>query len=136
MMESKFPHIMNGAKAIIRDDKLTFTYIDSYADVITETKPMLTPMEVCQKVIDRMERFKCSGPGVRESEISRAERKWISAHPEKCLKKAWDQLDEYGKMEMSMMLSMDSHHGISDPGWAKKHTDERHEIVGDNEVPL
>lgn len=127
---------MNGAKAKFHDDKLTFTYIDSYGDVLTETKPILTPFEVKQKVVDRMDRFHYAGPGSRESEISRAERKWISAHPEKCLKKVWDLLDDHGKMEMSMMLGMDSHHGISDPKWAKQHVKERHEIVGDNEVPL
>jgi len=136
MVMTKFPHMMNSGKAIIKDDKLTFTYIDSYGEVITETKPILTPFEIKQKVVDRMERFKYAGPGVRESEISRAERKWVSAHPESCLKETWTMLDEHGQMEMAMMLDMNSHHGISDPTWAKQHAEERSEISGDNSVPL
>lgn len=133
---SKFPEIWNGAKAKVSDGKLTYTYIDSYGDVIEETKTILSPLEICQKVKDRAERFHLAGPGSRESETSRAERKCISAHDEGCLHKAWDLLDEHGKMEMSMMLDGSSHHGISSPTWAKKHAEDRASIVGDNQVPL
>lgn len=136
MMKSEFPHLMNGAKAIIKDDKITFTYIDSYGSVITDTKKLLSSKEIKEKVMDRMHRFRSAGPGVRESEISRAERKYISGHPEDRLKEAWELLDEHGQMEMAMMLSMDSHYGISDPEWAKKNVEERPEIIGDNLSPL
>ncbi len=135
-MKPKFPHIWNGAKAKCTDDKLTFTYIDSYGEVINETKPKLSAQEICDKTVERHHRFGMSGPGSRESEISRAERKWISAHDESLLREAWDLLDDDGKMEFSMMLSMDSHHGISSPKWAKQHAKDRENIIGDNQVPL
>lgn len=127
---------MNGAKAVFSNGKLTYTYIDSYGEVITDTKKVLTPEQVAQKVRGRLHRFMDAGPGVRESEISRAERKCISAHPEKCLREAWNLLGDHGKMEMSMMLSMDSHHGISDKTWADKNAKERPNIIGDNMTDL
>ena len=132
----KFPHIMNGAKAKKSNGKLTFTYIDSYGNVITETKKQLTAKEICDKVIESHDRFGMSGPGSRESELSRAERKYISAHDEPMLREVWDLLDENNKMEMSMMLSMDAHHGISDKTWADKHAKERSNIIGDNMTDL
>ncbi len=131
-----FPKIHNGAKPIIKDDTLTFTYIDSYGDIITETKNILSPDQIKQRVMDRLSRFKNAGPGSRESELSRAERKYVSAHSEKILKQAWSKLDEHGQMEMSMMLDMSSHFGISDPKWAENHAGEREEIIGDNMSPL
>ena len=131
-----FPEMMNGAKGQMRNGKVTFTYLDSYGEVITETKNILNPREIREKVMDRMKRFHSGGPGVRESETSRAERKWVSAHPIALLKDAWDKLDNHGKMEMSMMLSRDSHHGISNPKWAKAHEKDRSNIIGDNMVPL
>jgi hypothetical protein len=133
---SKFVKPHNGAQAKVSDGELTFTYIDSYGDVITETKPILTPYEICQKVKDRMERFKMVGPGSRESEISRAERKWLAAHPVDILHAAWNKLDGHGQMEMSMMFNPDSHFGISSQSWAKQYSDYRSSIVGDNGVPL
>ncbi len=136
MMKMEFPHIWNGSKAKKSNGELTFTYVDSYGDVITETKKICTPEQICQMTCARHARFGDSGPGSRESELSRAERKWISAHDESILRKAWDILDEDGKMEFSMMLSMDSHHGISDKKWADKHAKERPEIIGDNMGPL
>ncbi len=135
-MSDTFPKINNGAKAHIDGKGITFTYMNSFSDVITETKPILTPSKIKQKVVDRMERFHDAGPGTRESEISRAERKWISAHPVSLLQRVWDKLDEHGRMEMSMMLSEKSHYGISDPSWAKAHKKEREAIMGDNMVPL
>ena len=135
-MKPKFPHIWNGAVAKRSDGKLTFTYIDSYGDVITDTKKMLRQSEIVQMTKARHERFVHAGPGSRESEISRAERTYISAHPEINLKDAWSVMDEDTQMEFSMMLSMDSHHGISDKKWADKHVTEREEIIGDNQVPL
>jgi 4-alpha-glucanotransferase len=136
MSSGDFPKIHNGAKARKSDGNLTYTYIDSYGDVITETKPQLEPDAIAEMTIDRMERFKSAGPGSRESEISRAERKYISAHDESVLRAAWNKLDDHGKMEFDMMLSEKSHHGISDSRWADNNTKEREEIVGDNQVPL
>lgn len=115
---------------------MTFTYLDSYGDLITETKPILSVDQICEHIMDRHQQFIDAGPGSRESEASRAIRKWISAHPIRLLKRAWSKLDEEGKMEMSMMLSKDSHHGISDPKWAKENRKSRYEIVGDNLLPL
>ncbi len=135
-MNSGFPHMMSGAKPSIRDNKLNFTYIDSYGEVIDDIRPILSPTQIRRKVMARMRRFEDAGPGSRESEISRAERKWISAHPRQLLKVAWNLLDEHSKMEMSMMLSEYSHYGISSPSWARRHARERHEIIGDNMTDL
>ena len=131
-----FPKMMNGAKARMSDGDMTFTYITSFGDVITETKPVLSVDRICEHVKDRMHQFHSAGPGVRESETSRAIRKWISGHPVSILRSAWDKLDDHGRMEMDMMLSEKSHHGISDPKWAKAHSKERESIIGDNMVPL
>ncbi len=127
-----FPKIHNGARPVIKEGKTIFTYITSLGDVITETKEILDPEEIKEIVMNRMYRFKEAGPGSRESEISRAERKWISAHPESILKETYELLDEHGKMEMSMMLDMNSHFGISDKKWADKNVEERKHIIGDN----
>jgi len=131
-----FPKMMSGAKAKMSDGGMTFTYFNSYGDVITETKPVLDVDGICEHIYDRMHQFHSAGPGVRESETSRAVRKWISAHPIKLLHEAWYKLDEHGQMEMSMMLSKDSHYGISDLKWAQTHREERECIIGDNLVPL
>ena len=56
-MKPKFPHIWNGATAKRSDGDITFTYIDSYGDVITETKGVLSPSQIARKVVDRMGRF-------------------------------------------------------------------------------
>jgi len=131
-----FPKMMAGSKAQLRDGHMTFTYLNSYGDVITETKPILDCDQICEKVMDRYNQFHSAGPGVRESEMSRAIRKWISAHSGSLLRNAWNKLNEHGQMEMSMMLSQDSHYGISDPNWANAHKDDRLEIIGDNMAPL
>lgn len=128
--------MMNGAKAIRSHGTLEFTYLDSYGEAITEVLPELTCQQICNKIMGRMYRFKEAGPGIRESEISRAERKWISAHPLETLKKVWSGLDHHGQMEMSMMLSKDSHYGISNPDWAEEHMEKRKKISGDDLVPL
>lgn len=126
----------NGGKTKLSEGGITFTYMNSYGDVITETKTVLDVDGICEHVKDRMHQFHSAGPGVRESEVSRAIRKWISAHPVSLLRQAWDKLDDHGRMEMDMMLSEKSHYGISDPTWAKKHRKEREVIIGDNLIPL
>lgn len=129
---AEFPKIHNFAKPEIRNGKITFTYITSLGKVVTETKDILESEEIAERIKDRHERFYDSGPGTRESEFSRAERKYISAHPELILRKVWSLLDKDGKVEMSMMLEMNSHMGISDPKWAKEHTEKRNTIMGDD----
>lgn len=131
-----FPEMMNSGRAKMSDGHLTYTYLNSFGDVITETKPMLNCDEICEHVMDRYDQFHNAGPGVRESEASRATRKWLSAHPIRLLKQAFHKLDEHGQMEMEMMFSKMSHHGISDPKWAKAHRQDRESIIGDNLVPL
>lgn len=131
-----FPEMMNGGKAKVSDGHLTFTYLNSFGDVITETKPVLSIDDICEHVMDRYHQFHDAGPGVRESEASRATRKWLSAHSLSILKKAFHKLDGHGQMEMEMMFSKMSHYGISDPGWAEAHKSDRTDIVGDNLLPL
>jgi len=135
-MKSKFPAIHNSGKAKLSGGNITFTWIDSLGKVHTDTKKLLSANEMAGMIEERMERFHLAGPGSRESEESRAERKHISAHPEKDLREVWRLLDEHGQMEMAMMLDMNSHHGISDPKWAKAHASRRSEIVGDDEQAL
>ena len=135
-MSHKFPEMMSGAKPHMSSGKMTFTYLNSYGDVITETKPVLDPQQIKQHVMDRLHQFHDAGPGVRESETSRAIRKWISAHPKHLLVTAWNRMNDHGKMEMDMMFSKKSHYGISDPKWAKAHSEGREAIIGDNMVPL
>ena len=131
-MKSKFPSIHNSGKAKIVKGAVTYTWIDSLGKVHTDTKKLLSAGEMAERIEERMERFHLAGPGSRESEESRAERKHISAHPEKDLREAWKTLSQHGKMEMVMTLDMNSHHGISDPKWAQAHTTRRTEISGDD----
>ncbi|MCB7130448.1 MAG: hypothetical protein J3T61_13025, partial [Candidatus Brocadiales bacterium] len=56
----------------------------------------------------------------------------ISAHPEKVLKEAFEQMDEDTRMEFVMMLDMNSHYGISDPKWAEAHAEKVPSIQGDD----
>ncbi len=132
MMEMEFPAIYNSGKAQTQDGKVTFSYLDSLSRPRTETKPLMEATEVLQLIRQRMKRFKTAPPGARESARSRRERKYIAAQPEKILREAWEDADEYLRMEFSMMLSENSHHGISDPAWLKKHAGPRAEVPGDN----
>jgi hypothetical protein len=134
--KQEFPHIHNSGEAIIQDDQVTFTWITSLGKGLTETMRVLSAKKIAKMVVARMERFKSAGPGSRESEMSRQERKYISAHLEPALKEAWGLLDEHGKMEMDMMLNASSHHGISDPQWVQSHTLHRSEVVGDDKRAL
>ena len=137
-MSSKvaFPHIHNSGKAEIQDNNITFSYVDSYGHGLTETAKVLSPRRMAMMIEARMKRFHSAGPGSRESEQSRQERKYISAHPEETLREAWNILDDHGKMEMDMMLDPSSHHGISDPDWIKSHVKRRDEIIGDDKREL
>lgn len=121
---------------MIGDGKVTFSWITSKGAVITQTSKLLRPEQIRDMVLTRHERFHEAGPGSRESEESRAERKYISAHPEETLREAWNLLDKEGKMEMEMMLAPAAHHGISDPQWANRHVKLRDEIIGDDKKEL
>lgn len=132
MTKSKFPHIHNEGKALIVDGKITFTYFDSLGAPHTETKKVLSPNAIVELVQARLRRFKSMPPGTRESEESRVERKWIASHLPVHLRQAWDRMTESTRMEFVMMLSMDSHHGISDPAFAQEQTRRLPEVSGDD----
>jgi hypothetical protein len=135
-MAEKFPELPKSPQLKIEDNKVTFSYTNSFGKVITETKPILSSKEISDRVKARMDRFHKAGPAVRESETSKAERKWLSAHPENLLEDAFDLLDEHGKMEFSMMFSRDSHRPHADPNELKKEVKESKVILGDNEKGL
>ena len=135
-MTMKFPEISRGGKPEILGNSVRFTYLDSISQVHTNTKPLMAAEEIARRIEARMERFHSAGPGSRESESSRAERKLISAHPEEALRKAWALLDDHGKMEMVMMLDKNSHWSTSDPGWAAENQQRLSKIHGDDGKPL
>ncbi len=132
----KFPTVSRGGNPKIQRGVVRFTYLDSLSRVHTKSKPLMDSKEIAKRIVERMERFHAAGPGSRESESSRAERKWISAHPEAILRRAWAALDDHGKMEMVMMLDHNSHWSTSDPAWAEKHQKARSKIYGDDRKPL
>ncbi len=131
-MRSKFPHIHNEGKALIVDGKITLTFFDSWGAPHTVTWRMLSPKAIATWTKARLKRFKSEPPGTRESEMSRKERKLIAAHPPALLRRAWNQMDEPTRMEFVMMLDMASHHGISDPAFARKQTRRLAEVSGDD----
>lgn len=132
-MESRFPHIHNFGQAHIEGSTITFTYFNSHGQVITETRHIMSPQEVVDRTVKRHARFMSMPPGTRESEESRRERKWISAHRLGVLRPAWALMDGETKMEFVMMLDMNSHMGISDPEWASEHRSvEVREVKGDD----
>ena len=135
-MPMTFPAISRGGKPEISGNSVRFTYLDSLSQVHTNTKPLMAAEEIARRIEARMKRFHSAGPGSRESESSRAERKWISAHPDAVLHKAWEQLDEHGKMEMVMMLDHNSHWSTSDPQWAASHAKNFQNNQGDTQKPL
>lgn len=127
-----FPKMMNHGKPTLKDGKVTFSYLDSHSRPVTETKPVLEAAVIARMIQARLKRFHDAVPGARESDKSRRERKWMAAHPEGLLRKAWELLDEHGKMEASMLFSMDSHHGVSDPAWIAKHAERTIQVEGDD----
>lgn len=132
MPKSKFPMIHNEGKALVKDGKVTFTYFDSHGQPHTPTWAVLSPSEIIDRTRKRLARFKSMPPGTRESEESRTERKWISAHPISILRRAWDRMSEPNRMEFAMMLAMESHHGISDPKFAEEQKRRLKSVSGDD----
>ena len=133
MPPPEFPHIHNFGASHIEGSTITFTYFNSHGQVITETLHIMSPKEVADRTRKRHARFMSMPPGTRESEESRRERKWISAHRLSVLRPAWAMMDSETKMEFVMMLDMNSHMGISDPEWASEHRSvEVVEVKGDD----
>lgn len=136
-MPQAFPEIHNEGSASVENGFITFTYLDSKLNSVTETKPVLTAREVVGMTKARLARFKSAPSGARESDLSRTERKYVAAHESTgVLKAAWELMDEHLKMEMRMMLSKDSHHGISDPAWTRRNEAKVPDVIGDDERVL
>lgn len=135
-MATPYPKIFNHGKAEIQDNgrMVTFTYLDSWRTAHTVTLPTLTPYQIVEKVKARHKRFKES-PG-RESDVSRYQRKYISAQKPSTLLKAWQMMDEETRMEFAMMFDANSHHGISDKAWAEAHQTNEVYVGGDDGRPL
>ncbi len=133
---SGFPKMMNSGKAKIADKQVTFSYLDSKSEAKTVTKPLLSPDRIVTMVRGRDERFDKAGPGARESDRSRTERKYISAQPKATLILARRKMDDHLKMEFDMMLDQNSHHGISDPKWIEVYAGNFPEVIGDDGKPL
>ena len=132
-----FPEIHNEGSATIENGFITFTYLDSKLNSVTETKPVLSVREVVGLTKERLARFKSAPPGARESDLSRTERKYIAAHEATgVLRAAWELMDEHLKMEFDMMLTKSSHHGISDPAWTRRNEAKVPDVIGDDERVL
>ena len=133
----KFPQIHNNAEPEIAGGNISFSYLSSLGEAKTETKPMLAAKSILDLVKARYERFKSQiGKGARESEASRSERKYISAHPASVLKAAWNLSEDDLKMELMMMLDESSHSGISDPVWLQENAKPQTAVIGDDGKPL
>jgi len=128
---SSFPEMHNFGKAVQKDSKIMFTYMDSYGNAITETKIILTPLSILKLVNTRLDGF-IKYRQSRESDGFRADRKYISAHPKEILLATWEIANKMQKMELEMMLSKMSHIGISDPEWARKNEKSLTSVIGNN----
>lgn len=126
----------NSAKPVIHDGQVTYSYFDSNGRPHTETRKLLEPNKIVQMVSARMQRFESAPLGSRESELSRAERKYIAAQPVEALREAWRLMDEDVRGEFSSMMDGNSFHGISDPKWLAKYEHPHPEITGDDAKPF
>ena len=132
-----FPEIHNEGRSTIENGFVTFTYLDSKLNSVTETKPVLTTREVVEMTKARLARFKSAPLGARESDYSRTERKYIAAHESTgVLRAAWEMMDEHTKMEFVMALDKRSHHGISDPAWTRRNEAKVPDVIGDDKRVL
>lgn len=137
-MSNQFPKMHNSGTPKINetDNTVNFWYMDSRRAAVNDTMPLLPPEAIVRLTTARLEGFKRGGPGTRESEASRAKRKWISAHPQRTLLQAWQLMDEDTRMEFVMMLDEKSHHGISDSLWLAKREAPTGLVHGDDGLPL
>ena len=135
-MDSNFPDIGNQGHAEANGARLTYTYIDSYSRAKTVTRPVLTADGVLRFLEKRMKQFHDAPPGARESDATRADRKYISAQPLSVLRAAWGKMNADQKDEFRTMLDKVSYSGISDPKWAEKNERPTKEVVGDDNQPL
>jgi hypothetical protein len=135
-MATQYPDVHNHGVAEIHDNgrMITFTYLDSWNTAHTVTLPVLTPAQIVLSVEGRHKRFEES-PG-RESNDSRFQRKYISAQRPSVLLRAFQLMDESTRMEFSMMLDSNSHHGISNRSWAEAHQTHEVQMRGDDGRPL
>lgn len=131
-----FPNIGNKGHAEAQGARLTYTYIDSYSRAKTVTRPVLTADGVIRLLDKRMRHFGEAPPGARESEATRADRKYIAAQPLSVLRAAWREMNEDQRKEFQNMLDKISYSGISDKGWAEQHQKPTKSIVGDDNAPL
>lgn len=131
-----FPEIHNEGKASVAGGSIAFTFLDSTLHAVTVAKPLLTAVEIVAKTKERLAQFKSAPPGARESDFSRSERKYISAHPKGILTHAWQMMNHHTKMEFVMMLDKRSHHGISDPAWAQRNAANLTKVIGNDRKVL
>jgi len=131
-----FPMPDRGEAPLITHGKLTYSYLDSFGSARTETKPALSAQQIIELVKQRMMRFDRAGPGARESDFSRRERKYITAHPIGLLKAAWARADKMTRMEMAMMFDPNSHYGNSSRAWVEKNQRPHQQVIGDDGAPL
>lgn len=133
-MATQYPDVFNHGVAEFHERTVTFTYLDSWHASKTVTMPILSPTQVVEKVKARHKRF-MESPG-RESDLSRFERKYISAQRSSVRLNAWQLMDEPTRMEFSMMFDSSSHHGISNRSWAEAHQTQEVFVKGDDGRPL
>ena len=131
-----FPNIARAGQGKIDRGFITYHFLNSFSQPVERIAYLLEPEEIVAKTKARHNRFHSTGPGSRESESSRGERKLISAHPMRTLHEAYELMDEPTRMEFNMMLDEKSHYGNSDPIWMKTHAMFRNRIVGDDKQPL
>ena len=131
-----FPNIGNKGHAEAQGARVTYTYIDSYSRAKTVTRPILTADGVIRLLNQRMKHFGEASPGARESEATRANRKYIAAQPLTVLRAAWREMDPDQQKEFQNMLDKISYSGISDQKWAEQNQKPTKTIIGDDETPL
>lgn len=100
---------------------LTYHALASDGTLVRATRAVGTVAELRALVRARMAAFGAASLGARESEALRADRKYLAAHPLSVLRSLWAQASPDEQMELEMMLSPASHHGVSDPAWVQAH---------------
>ena len=122
----------NHGVAMVKGGNVTFSYIDSFGRAHTDTKPLLTAAEIVKIAKERDERFDTAGEWSRESDETRAERKYVAAQPGATLREAWALAKGVVREELATMLDGNSHHGTSDPRWLAQNADPAPAITDDH----
>lgn len=97
---------------------------------------ILNPQQIADRIKKREIRFDESAENSRESDESRAERKYLAAHPRGLLILARRLLGAAGKEEFDTMFDGNSHNGISDPKWVEENARNLDAVHGDDGEPL